>query len=114
MATTTVRPVLSKKQQEAIRNIARWPEQGYDVSFYTEDSLSGLSVTLRCRRDWVDRWQGRSYPRYQTSMVLSVTLPEWEPDDHTEYDAALAAFEAKRDAALALYQEERAKVKQGA
>ena len=70
--------MLTEKHKQFITSLAKSKD---DVYLFESDSLSGNSMTLRYRRDWVDNWNGYSSPHYQTSMIFSVKIPDAIWDD---------------------------------
>lgn len=59
------------------------PSRSGLVELYVDDSINGLSWTLRYRRRWVE--PGRSYPRSESHMIFAVRKPEDAKDDARVY-----------------------------
>lgn len=73
-------PVLTKKQV----SLLEWlPTLSGRVELYEDDSLNGLSWTLRYRHMWAE--PGSVYPRQASHMIFAVRKPEDEKDDARVY-----------------------------
>lgn len=92
---------------KTIANLARSKDSIY---LFEAPSLSGDSMTIRYRRDWVDSWRGYQTPRYETSMVFSVKVPQKEWDskklqwvEPLNYKQALDKYNAMAEEAKQLF-----------
>lgn len=65
-------------------SLLEWlPTLGGLVELYEDDSLNGLSWTLRYKRRWAE--PGASYPRSESHMIFAVRKPVDEKDDAKVY-----------------------------
>jgi hypothetical protein len=53
------------------------------IELYEDDSINGLSWTLRYKRRWAE--PGASYPRSESHMIFAVRKPVDEKDDSKVY-----------------------------
>lgn len=96
--------LLTKKQREKIEWAAK---NCHTVALFTEWSLSGASMTVRYRAQWVENTRWGPTPRYHTGMILSHTVAPFEDDPNKEQAEAdaIATFEAKKNEAYRLFNE---------
>jgi hypothetical protein len=66
-----------------IRLLQWLPHSGASVELYEDDSVNGLSWTLRYRRSWAE--PGNPYPRRESHMVFAVRKPVDAKDDAAVY-----------------------------
>jgi len=70
--------LLTENHKQIIRNLAYSKDS---ISLFEAQSLSGDSMTLRYRRDWIDRYDNTA--RYMTGMIFSINVfpqPTNNPD----------------------------------
>lgn len=57
------------------------------IELYEDDSINGLSWTLRYKRRWAE--PGASYPRSESHMIFAVRKPIEPKDDAAAYAAKM-------------------------
>jgi len=80
-------PALTRCQADAVRGVAADPRA---VCLFEGDSLSGISRTVRVRREWLDEYY--QILRYSTTHVFGVAIRS--DADHARFERKLAEAKA--------------------